>query len=208
LLVGELLFLVNRDGVATCLEARTGELVWRERLRGKYSASPILAQNRIYLFNEDATTTVIQAGREWAVVATNSLANQQLRSTPAVDGNAWIIRTEHYLYRIEKGAMRPVGPEKTASTFVGDWDIGKSTASGKPAFVMTLNADFTARKSHVPGATGKWQLVNGEARVVWSDGWRDIIRAEGDHFRKIAFGPGTDFDSAPANTDTAERSSK
>jgi outer membrane protein assembly factor BamB len=208
LLVGELLFLVNRDGVATCLEAKTGELVWRERLRGKYSASPILAQNHIYLFNEDAITTVIQAGREWNVVATNALANQQLRSTPAVDGNAWIIRTENYLYRIEKGAMRPSGPETTASTFVGDWDIGKSTASGKPAFVMTLNADFSARKSHVPGATGKWQFVDGEARVVWSDGWRDIIRAEGDHFRKIAFRPGTDFDSDPANTDTAERSPK
>jgi hypothetical protein len=73
---------------------------------------------------------------------------------------------------------------------------------------MTLNADFTARKSHVPEATGKWQLVNGEARVVWSDGWRDVIRPEGDRFRKIAFRPGTDFDSDPDNTDAAERSTK
>lgn len=206
LLVGELLFLVDRDGIATCLEAKTGTLVWKERLRGKYSASPIVARNCIYLFNEDATTTVIRAGREWDVIATNALANQPLRSTPAVDGNAWIIRTENFLYRIEKGATRPGGPETTASAFVGDWDIGKSAPAAKPAFVMTLNADFTARKSHAPGATGRWQFVDGEARVVWSDGWRDIIRPEGDRFRKIAFRPGTDFDTDPDNTDTAERS--
>jgi outer membrane protein assembly factor BamB len=208
LLVGDLLFLVNRDGIATCLEAKTGKLVWKERLRGRYSASPIYAQDYIYLFNEDAATAVIRPGRELDVVTTNALANQQLCATPAVDGNAFIIRTEDYLYRIENGATRPSGTETTKSTFVGDWDIGKFTPSGRPAFVMTLNADFTARKSHVPGATGKWQLVNGEARVVWSDGWRDIIRAEGDQFRKIAFRPGTNFDSDPANMDTAERSSK
>lgn len=138
LLVGELLFLVNRGGIATCLEAKTGKLVWQERLRGQYSASPIHARNHIYLFNEDAVTTVIQAGRTLDIIATNALAHQQLRSTPAVDGSAFIIRTENYLYRIDNGAMRPSGPETTASTFVGDWDIGKSTPSGKPTFVMNL----------------------------------------------------------------------
>ena len=70
---------------------------------------------------------------------------------------------------------------------------------------MTLRADQTATKSHVPQATGTWQLVNGEARVVWSDGWRDIIRREGNRYRKIAFGPGRDFDSPSSNTDTADR---
>ena len=101
LLVGDLLFLVNRGGIATCLEAGTGKLVWRERLRGRYSASPIYAANRIYLFNEDATTTVIRPQRSLEVVATNALAPQQLLATPAVDGNAFIIRTENFLYRIE-----------------------------------------------------------------------------------------------------------
>ncbi|MCP4858138.1 MAG: PQQ-like beta-propeller repeat protein [Fuerstiella sp.] len=216
MLVGDLLYLVNREGIASCLQAKTGELVWRERLNGRYSASPIYAQNRIYLFNEDATTTIIRPGRELNIVATNAIAKQRLLATPAVDGNALIIRTENHLYRIENRTTNPNEPETTTpgepkgskSTFVGDWDIGKSNASEKPVFVMTLNADLTARKSHVPGATGKWQLVNGEARIIWSDGWRDVIRPEGDHFRKIAFRPGNDFDSTPANQDTAQRSSK
>jgi hypothetical protein len=70
---------------------------------------------------------------------------------------------------------------------------------------MTLNADLSATKSHVPNATGHWKIVNGEARVVWSDGWRDIIRKEGDRYRKIAFGPDSDFDDAADNTDSAKK---
>ena len=103
MLVGDLLFLVNRAGIATCLEAKTGEIVWRERLSGKYSASPIYAKDRIYFFNEDATTTVIRPGRKLDVIATMALAKQKLCATPAVDGNAFIVRTEDYLYRIENG---------------------------------------------------------------------------------------------------------
>ncbi|MAR13872.1 MAG: quinonprotein alcohol dehydrogenase [Blastopirellula sp.] len=208
LLIGDLLYIMNRDGVATCLDAKTGERVWRERLRGKYSASPIYAQGHIYLFNDDATTTIIRPGRKLEVVASNSLSRQQLRATPAIDENAWILRTENYLYRIENGTTKQSPTKTTKNTFIGKWDIGKSTPTSAPKFVMTLNADFTARKSHAPKATGRWQLVNGEARVVWSDGWRDILRAEGERFRKIAFRPGTDFDDSPDNQDPAERSAK
>ncbi len=112
LLVGELLFLVNRGGVATCLEAKTGKLVWNERLRGQYSASPIHARNHIYLFNEDALTTIIQAGRTLDIIATNALEHQPLRATPAVDGEALIIRTENSLYRIGNAVL---GSAQTAT---------------------------------------------------------------------------------------------
>ena len=104
LLVDDLLFVVNRDGIATCLEAKTGQPVWKERLRGRYSASPIYSDKRIYLFNEDATTTIIRPGKEFEVVATNALAEQSLLATPAVDGDAFVVRTESYLYRIENAA--------------------------------------------------------------------------------------------------------
>ena len=204
LLVDDLLYVVNREGIMTCLEAKTGDVVWKQRLDGAYSATPIFAKDRIYLFNEDATCTMLRPGRKFDVLAVNSLSRQQLLATPAVDGNAFIIRTAGSLYRIETGAKRVVN-STAAKTFIGRWDIGRPKDVGKAAFVMTLNADFTARKSHVPKATGTWKLIDGEARVVWSDGWRDIIRKEGDHFRKIAFGPGNDFDSTAANTDSADK---
>ena len=207
LLVGDLLYLVNRDGIISCLDAKTGKLVWKNRLEGNYSATPIFAEDRIYIFNENAVCTIIRPGRQFAIVAQNSLAKQQLMATPAVDGKAFVVRTANYLYRLETGARRPGNPKVSSGVkdFIGRWDIGRPKNGGKPAFVMTLNADFTARKSHVPTATGRWRIVNGEPRVVWSDGWRDIIRREKNRYRKIAFRPGTDFDSRPSNTETADK---
>ena len=102
LLVGDLLFVVNRGGIATCLEARTGEVVWKERLKGAYSASPIYAKGRIYLFNEEGLTTVIRPGRKLEVIASNALAKQPFMATPAVDGDAFIMRTGGHLYRVEE----------------------------------------------------------------------------------------------------------
>ena len=102
LLVDDLLYLVNRRGIATCLEAASGEPVWKKRLSGQYSASPIYDGNRIYLFNEDAVTTVIRPGRALDVVAAKALAKEPLLASPAIDGNAFIVRTENHLYRIEQ----------------------------------------------------------------------------------------------------------
>jgi outer membrane protein assembly factor BamB len=101
LLVGDLLFLVNRNGIASCIEAKTGELVWQERMKGAYSASPIVAKGRVYFFNEDGLCTVIKPSRKLEVLGSNALAGELLMASPAVDGNSFYIRTEKHLYRIQ-----------------------------------------------------------------------------------------------------------
>ena len=101
LLVDDLLFVVNRGGIATCLEAKTGEVVWKERMKGAYSASPIYAKGRIYLFNEEGLATVIRPSRKYEVIASNTLAKHPCMATPAVDDDAFIMPTGGYLYRIE-----------------------------------------------------------------------------------------------------------
>lgn len=206
LLIDDLIFMVNREGVMSCLDARSGELVWKKRMPGQYSAGPLYvpgnkpSESRLYLFNEDAQCNIIQPSRKFTTLASNQLTEQVLRASPAVDGDALFIRTEGYLYRLEKGAKPAPTPQ---TEFAGKWEIGKTATNPKATFVMTLRADGTASKSHVPSSTGRWQVVGGEARVVWSEGWRDIIRPAGDGYQKIAFRPGTDFDSPPSNTDTA-----
>lgn len=101
LLVGDLLFLINRNGIVSCLEAKTGEVVWQERMRGNYSASPIAAKGRIYFFSEEGLCTVIKPSRKLEVLSSNALADELLMASPAVDGNSFYIRTEKYLYRIQ-----------------------------------------------------------------------------------------------------------
>ena len=100
LLVDDLLYLINRQGIASCIDAKTGEVVWKQRLSGMYSASPIYANGLIYCFNEESTCTVIKPGRILEVVTRNKLAEDVLMATPAVADSSLFIRTEKHLYRI------------------------------------------------------------------------------------------------------------
>lgn len=105
LVVGDLLYMVSDKGVATCLDAATGEPVWSERLGGNFSSSPLFADGRIYVGNRDGDTFVIRPGRAFELLATNRL-DGGIFATPAAVGRALYLRTEHALYRLEK----PPGP--------------------------------------------------------------------------------------------------
>ena len=100
LLIGELIYMIH-DGVATCLEAKTGEKVWQKRLSGKYSASPIFAGGHIYFLSQQGKTTVIKPGRTYQEVAVNELKDGFMAS-PAASGKALFLRTKTHLYRIEQ----------------------------------------------------------------------------------------------------------
>ena len=101
LLDGDLLFMIDDGGIASCLEARIGREVWRERIGGNHSASPILAAGRIYFFSEEGKATVIEAGRSFKVLAVNELS-EGFMASPAVAGEALFLRTRTHLYRIEE----------------------------------------------------------------------------------------------------------
>jgi outer membrane protein assembly factor BamB len=101
LLDGDLLYMVSDNGIASCLEAKTGEEVWQQRLGGKYFASPILADGRIYFFDDEGTAHVMEAGREAKVLSRNRLDAGCMASC-AVAGKALYVRTKTHLYRIEQ----------------------------------------------------------------------------------------------------------
>ena len=104
LLVAGRLYMVSDNGVARCLDAKTGEQVWQKRLEGKYTASPVYADGLIYFFSEQGLTTVIRAdtrAKEPEVIAENELGGRFMAS-PAVAGKALFLRTDKHLYRIER----------------------------------------------------------------------------------------------------------
>jgi len=100
-LVNDLLFMIDDGGFASCVEAKTGEPVWSERIGGNCSASPIIANGKIYFCNEEGKTTVVAAGREFKKLAENKL-DSGFMASPAVTDNALILRTKTDLYRIEQ----------------------------------------------------------------------------------------------------------
>ena len=101
ILVDDLLFMANESGVASCVDARAGTEVWRERLGGQFWASPVYADGRLYFFDNDGAAFVALPGRQWKKLAVNKLDDGCMAS-PAVAGKALFVRTKTHLYRIEK----------------------------------------------------------------------------------------------------------
>lgn len=101
LVVGDELYFVSDSGIANCLDARSGNLHWSERLGGGFSASPVLAEGRIYFQNEEGVGIVLKAGKTFEVLAKNNLGERTLAS-PAVTDNSIFLRSKSYLWRIGK----------------------------------------------------------------------------------------------------------
>ena len=101
LLVGDELYFVSDAGIATCADAKTGRVHWSERVGGNYSASPLFADGRIYLQNEEGIGVVLAPGKTFHELARNSLGERTLASYAVTDG-AIFIRTETHLYRVGK----------------------------------------------------------------------------------------------------------
>lgn len=99
LLVGEDLYVVSDTGILTLVEARSGAVLWQNRLGGNYSASPVFADGRIHVQSEEGVTTVIAPGRTFRRLAVNRLEGDTLASMAAY-GDAIVIRTDSHLYRI------------------------------------------------------------------------------------------------------------
>lgn len=101
LLSGDSLFCVSDGGIATCADLRTGEVRWTERLPGNYSASPVLAEGRLYFQSETGIGTVVKAAATFESLATNTLDEPTLASPAFIDG-AVILRSEKHLWRFGK----------------------------------------------------------------------------------------------------------
>ena len=98
---GTYLYVVNDRGILWVLDAKSGREVYgRQRLRSSsYSGSPVLADGKIYITNEDGLTIVVKAGPAFAVLAENDLDDYAL-SSPAISEGQIFIRTAKFLYCI------------------------------------------------------------------------------------------------------------
>lgn len=99
LLVGDELYMVSDNGVASCIDAKTGAPYWQVRLGGNHSASPIYADGRIYFLSEEGESVVIAPGKEFKALAKNQLDGPTLASM-AVSNGSIFVRSQTHLYRL------------------------------------------------------------------------------------------------------------
>jgi len=100
ILVGERLFMISDSGTISCIEAKSGQSVWQQRLGGPFSASPLCADGRIYFSGEDGTIHVVAVADTYQLLATNHL-DDGFMASPAVYQSSLILRSRNHLYRIK-----------------------------------------------------------------------------------------------------------
>jgi outer membrane protein assembly factor BamB len=86
------LYLMNDTGIAMCLDAATGDTVWQKRLRGKFSASPLIVGDKLLLISEEGTTYILKSGPKFDLIGENAL-NETIYATPAVVGGRIYFRS-------------------------------------------------------------------------------------------------------------------
>ena len=95
-----LLYTIKENGIALCMDGKTGEVVWQQRMEGTYSASPVFAAGRIYFLAENGNTTMIEPGRAFKELGVNPLEGH-CQASPAISNGRMFIRSDKHLFCIK-----------------------------------------------------------------------------------------------------------
>lgn len=104
LLYEGVLYLVKDGGIFSSIDPKTGQILKQGRLTGAldtYYSSPVAAAGKIYLFSQTGIATVLKAGREWEILASNAM-DDQVFATPAIVDDKMFVRTRTALYCFEQ----------------------------------------------------------------------------------------------------------
>jgi outer membrane protein assembly factor BamB len=96
---GDMLFLWFEGGIVTCVDAKTGEKHWQERLGGKFFGSPVVVNDKLYCISESGEVVVLAAEKESREIGRMQLGDES-HSTPAISGGRMYLRTESKLFSI------------------------------------------------------------------------------------------------------------
>lgn len=177
-----LLYAVEVEGFLNCLDAATGKRLWREDIKGRAWASPLVADGKVYLPNEDGDVFVLRHGREKKLLATNAV-HDSMYSTVVAANDTLYIATRERLYAIggkhEKTASRPAADADSRRD--GDWPMFRGNPRLTGVATSPLPADlqirwkFNARDSVQSTAA----IVNGAAYVGCDSGLLHAIDMAG-----------------------------
>ena len=97
------IYMVHERGTLSCVDALTGKLLWREKLRSQFNASPVYAGGKIYIPEVKGTVYVVEPGDSFKMVAENKLEGT-FKATPAFVNGSILLRSDAFLYRIDNQA--------------------------------------------------------------------------------------------------------
>jgi len=178
-IVEDLLFMVtDKGGIACCLDANTGEGIWKKRLGGDHWTSPLYAGGKLYFSSKQGDVTVLPALREEPeIVARNRLSGSFIAS-PAVAGESLILRSTTHLYCLARGFERsdeqvaadvhPGRKEPQRTALPTDEDI-----DWEEAYTQLLKKHPGVREKVESGGATKQQVIAWMKKRARSKGKRD-----------------------------------
>ena len=101
-LSGNLFYVVNKANVLTCAKVQTGEIVWRMRLKGPISSSPITTSTHLFIFNEEGLGQIILLGEKEGQLANSIALNETILCTPAIAEESLFVRSDNSLWRLSE----------------------------------------------------------------------------------------------------------
>jgi outer membrane protein assembly factor BamB len=104
LLLGDYLYMVSDEGVASCNNPKTGEVHWAERLgvKGQCASSPIHANGKIYSFSSDGDCVIFKPDPSGLQIVSRNKLPDGCMASPAVVGDSLLVRTKQNLYRFDR----------------------------------------------------------------------------------------------------------
>ncbi len=104
LLLGNYLYMVSDEGVASCNNPKTGEVHWAERLgvKGQCASSPIHANGKIYSFSSDGDCVIFKPDPSGLQIVSRNKLPDGCMASPAVVGDSLLVRTKQNLYRFDR----------------------------------------------------------------------------------------------------------
>ena len=175
-----LIFMVSdQSGLANCLDAKTGEQIWQERLRAGYEhwASPIVANGKVYFSSKSGEIAVVAAEREFNHLVTNKI-NGTINASPAVVGESLIIRSGAHLYHIAEGYE--TAPQEKEPEVVSERDLALKQSVGGNS-LLAAHGYYLGGKTNEDGRFEASILIKADGD---KENW-PIITLIGDHFREV-----------------------
>jgi len=155
-----LLYAAEVDGFLHCLDAATGMRIWRHDMEAPVWASPLVADGKVYLGNEDGDVIVLKHGKQVKVLATNAMNDTVYGTVVAANGALYIV-TRTRLYAIAKSATTPATPTRPQRD-----GTGGSSASGHRDTVRQTLADKPPPRSPAPAANSDWPMFRGNSQLT------------------------------------------
>src|ERR1044071_6173983 len=104
IIYGDQFYVVADNGVLSSYDAKTGALIYQQRLPSSFSASPVAADGKLYLASEDGDMFVVKAGRQYELLQKNVMG-QPLMATPAITQGMIIVRADNAIYALGDGKI-------------------------------------------------------------------------------------------------------